>query len=96
MAPSITQKMDYLILKRYLNGQHTTQGGTHLAAYREALVKTIREFYGKNFDASDIRGSIVTAISVRVMEPVFESQTKTKLGSQSVGPEGANHTNIHQ
>jgi len=72
----------------FVNGQYTTQGGTHLAAFREAVVKTIRDFYGKNFDASDIRGSIVAAISVRVMEPVFESQTKTKLGSQTIGPDG--------
>jgi topoisomerase-4 subunit B len=72
----------------FVNGQYTTQGGTHLAAFREAIVKTIREFYNKNFDATDIRASIVGAISVRVIEPVFESQTKTKLGSQSIGPEG--------
>jgi topoisomerase-4 subunit B len=72
----------------FVNGQYTTQGGTHLAAFREAVVKTIREFYGKGFEATDIRASIVCAISVRVMEPVFESQTKTKLGSQSIGPEG--------
>jgi topoisomerase-4 subunit B len=72
----------------FVNGQYTTQGGTHLAAFREAVVKTVREFYGKSFDATDIRASIVAAISVRVIEPVFESQTKTKLGSQSVGPEG--------
>lgn len=72
----------------FVNGQYTTQGGTHLAAFREAVVKTIREFYKKDFDASDIRTSIVAAISVRVQEPVFESQTKTKLGSQSVGPDG--------
>jgi len=72
----------------FVNGQYTTQGGTHLAAFRESVVKTIREYYGKNFDASDIRGSIVSAISVRVMEPVFEAQTKTKLGSHSIGPEG--------
>ncbi len=72
----------------FVNGQYTTQGGTHLAAFREAYVRTVREFYGKNFEASDIRASIVAAISVRIMEPVFESQTKTKLGSQSVGPEG--------
>lgn len=65
----------------FVNGQHTTQGGTHLAAFREALVKTIRDFYKKDYDASDIRESIVAAISVRVQEPVFESQTKTKLGS---------------
>jgi topoisomerase-4 subunit B len=72
----------------FVNGQYTTQGGTHLAAFREAVVKTIREFYNKNFEATDIRGSIVAAVSVRVLEPVFESQTKTKLGSLSVGPEG--------
>ncbi len=69
----------------FVNGQNTTQGGTHLAAYREALVRTIREFYGKNFDASDIRKSVVTAIAIKVMEPVFESQTKTKLGSTDMG-----------
>ncbi|MEP1032393.1 DNA topoisomerase IV subunit B [Ekhidna sp.] len=72
----------------FVNGQYTTQGGTHLAAFREALVKTVREFYGKNFEASDVRSAIVGAIAVRVQEPVFESQTKTKLGSQNVGPEG--------
>ncbi len=72
----------------FVNGQYTTQGGTHLAAFREAYVKTIREFYNKNFDATDVRASIVAAISVRVMEPVFESQTKTKLGSQNVAPDG--------
>ena len=69
----------------FVNGQNTTQGGTHLAAYREALVKTIREFYGKNYDASDVRKSVVTAIAVKVMEPIFESQTKTKLGSSDMG-----------
>ncbi len=69
----------------FVNGQHTTQGGTHLAAFREAIVKTIREFYNKNFDASDIRKSIVSAVSIKVMEPVFESQTKTKLGSTEMG-----------
>ena len=72
----------------FVNGQHTTQGGTHLAALREAVVKTIRDFYGKNFDAADVRASIVGAIAIRVQEPVFESQTKTKLGSQNVAPEG--------
>lgn len=72
----------------FVNGQHTTQGGTHLNAYKESLVKTLRDFYGKNFEPSDIRASIVTAISVRVQEPVFESQTKTKLGSTDVGPDG--------
>ena len=69
----------------FVNGQHTTQGGTHQNAYREAIVKTIREFYGKNYESSDIRKSIVTAISIKVMEPVFESQTKTKLGSTEMG-----------
>ncbi len=72
----------------FVNGQHTTQGGTHQAAFREAIVKTIREFYKKEFDASDIRTSIVAAISVRVQEPVFESQTKTKLGSLTREPNG--------
>ena len=66
----------------FVNGQFTTQGGTHLAAFKEGLVKTVREFYKKDYDASDVRGSICAAISVRVQEPVFESQTKTKLGSQ--------------
>jgi topoisomerase-4 subunit B len=68
----------------FVNGQFTTQGGTHLAAFREGYVKTIREFYKKDYDASDIRGSICAAVSIRVQEPVFESQTKTKLGSQNV------------
>lgn len=72
----------------FVNGQHTTQGGTHQAAFREAVVKTIREFYKKEFDAADVRASIVAAISIRVQEPVFESQTKTKLGSQNMGPDG--------
>lgn len=69
----------------FVNGQNTSQGGTHHAAFREAIVKTVREFYGKNYDASDIRKSIVSAISIKVMEPVFESQTKTKLGSTDMG-----------
>jgi topoisomerase IV subunit B len=72
----------------FVNGQYTTQGGTHLAAFREAVVNTVREFYKKQFEASDIRASIVAAVSVRVQEPVFESQTKTKLGSINVSPEG--------
>lgn len=72
----------------FVNGQHTTQGGTHLIAFREAVVKTLREFYKKNFEAADIRKSIVAAISIKVQEPIFESQTKTKLGSQDMGPEG--------
>jgi len=69
----------------FVNGQNTTQGGTHLAAFRESLVKTIREFYGKSYEASDIRKSVVSAIAIKVMEPVFESQTKTKLGSTDMG-----------
>ncbi|GAA4953518.1 DNA topoisomerase IV subunit B [Algibacter agarivorans] len=69
----------------FVNGQNTTQGGTHLNAFRESLVRTIREFYGKNYDASDIRKSVVSAIAIKVMEPVFESQTKTKLGSTDMG-----------
>jgi topoisomerase-4 subunit B len=72
----------------FVNGQHTTQGGTHLAAFREAVVKTLRDFYKKQFEASDIRASIVAAIAIRVQEPVFESQTKTKLGSENVSPDG--------
>lgn len=72
----------------FVNGQHTTQGGTHQGAFREAVVKVIRDFVKKEYEASDIRTSIVAAISVKVMEPVFESQTKTKLGSQDVGPKG--------
>ena len=69
----------------FVNGQNTTQGGTHQAAFREAIVKTIRDYFGKNYDSSDIRKSIVSAISIKVMEPVFESQTKTKLGSTEMG-----------
>ena len=69
----------------FVNGQHTTQGGTHQSSFREAIVKTLREYYGKSFEASDIRQSIVAAISIKVMEPVFESQTKTKLGSTDMG-----------
>lgn len=72
----------------FVNGQHTTMGGTHLAAFREALVATVRNFFKKDYDAADIRQSIVAAVSVRVMEPVFESQTKTKLGSNDIGPGG--------
>lgn len=72
----------------FVNGQFTTQGGTHLQAFKEAIVRTIRDFYKKEFDASDIRGSISAAISVRVQEPVFESQTKTKLGSTEMSPDG--------
>ena len=72
----------------FVNGQYTTQGGTHLAAFREAVVKAVREFYKKDYDAADIRASIIAAISVRVQEPVFESQTKTKLGSVNMGEDG--------
>jgi topoisomerase-4 subunit B len=72
----------------FVNGQHTTQGGTHQAAFREAFVKTIREFFKKDFDAADIRTSVVAALSIKVLEPVFESQTKTKLGSQHIEPDG--------
>jgi topoisomerase-4 subunit B len=72
----------------FVNGQHTTQGGTHLVVFREVIVKTIRDFYKKDFDPSDIRASIVAAISIKVEEPVFESQTKTKLGSKDIGPDG--------
>lgn len=72
----------------FVNGQHTTQGGTHQAAFREAIVKTIREFYNKDFETNDIRTSILAAISLKVQEPVFESQTKTKLGSMYMEPDG--------
>jgi topoisomerase-4 subunit B len=72
----------------FVNGQYTSMGGTHLLAFREAIVKTVRDFYGKSFDTTDIRASIIGAISIRVQEPVFESQTKTKLGSISIGPKG--------
>jgi len=72
----------------FVNGQHTTQGGTHQGAFREGLVKTIREFFKKDFEAVDVRTSIIAAISIKVQEPVFESQTKTKLGSQEVAPKG--------
>jgi topoisomerase-4 subunit B len=72
----------------FVNGQHTTQGGTHQGAFREAVVKTIRDFFKKDFEAVDVRTSIIAAVSIKVQEPVFESQTKTKLGSQEVGPKG--------
>jgi topoisomerase IV subunit B len=82
---AITHNNDYgEDIYSFVNGQHTTQGGTHQQAFREAYVKTVRDFFKKDYDASDIRTGIVAAISVRVIEPVFESQTKTKLGSQSV------------
>jgi topoisomerase-4 subunit B len=72
----------------FVNGQHTTQGGTHQAAFREAVVRTIRDFYKKDFDTSDIRASMIAALSIKVQDPVFESQTKTKLGSQNIEPDG--------
>jgi len=72
----------------FVNGQHTSQGGTHLAAFRESLVRTVREFYKKDFDPSDVRASIIAAFSIKVEEPVFESQTKTKLGSKDIAPGG--------
>ncbi len=72
----------------FVNGQHTTQGGTHQGAFRETLVKTIRDFFKKDFEAVDVRTSIIAAVSIKVQEPVFESQTKTKLGSQDIGPKG--------
>lgn len=71
----------------FVNGQNTTQGGTHLSAFKEAVVRTIREFYNKNYDPSDVRKSIISAIAIKVIEPVFESQTKTKLGSTDMGPD---------
>ncbi|HHU00306.1 MAG TPA: type IIA DNA topoisomerase subunit B, partial [Bacteroidales bacterium] len=76
------------------NGQHTTQGGTHLIAFREAVVKTIREFYNKNFDVADIRQGMVAAVSIKIEEPVFESQTKTKLGSKDMSPDGVSVRNF--
>lgn len=78
----------------FVNGQHTTQGGSHLVAFREAYVKTIRDFYKKDFEPSDIRISIVAAVSIKVEEPVFESQTKTKLGSKNIGPNGPSIRNF--
>jgi topoisomerase-4 subunit B len=78
----------------FVNGQHTTQGGTHQVAFREAYVKTIRDFYNKNFDVSDIRTGIIAAVSIKVEEPVFESQTKTKLGSKDIGPNGPSVRNF--
>ena len=72
----------------FVNGQHTSQGGTHLIAFREAITRTVKEFFKKDFDASDIRTSIIAAISVKIEEPIFESQTKTKLGSKDMGPNG--------
>jgi len=78
----------------FVNGQHTVQGGTHLMAFREALVKTIRDFYKKDFDAADIRASIIAAFSLKVEEPVFESQTKTKLGSKDIAPGGPSIRNF--
>ncbi len=78
----------------FVNGQHTAQGGTHLTAFKESLIKTIRDFYKKDFDPSDIRASIATALSIKIEEPVFESQTKTKLGSKDMGPDGPSLRNF--
>jgi topoisomerase-4 subunit B len=78
----------------FVNGQHTTQGGTHLSAFKEGLVKTIREFYRKDFDPADIRQSAIVALSLKIEEPVFESQTKTKLGSKDMGPKGPSVRNF--
>tara|TARA_Y100000031_G_scaffold156762_1_gene212951 strand:+ start:1799 stop:3664 length:1866 start_codon:yes stop_codon:yes gene_type:complete len=78
----------------FVNGQHTTQGGTHQTVFREAIVKTVRDFYNKDFETSDIRSSIIAAISIKVVEPVFESQTKTKLGSQAIEPSGQSIRNF--
>jgi topoisomerase-4 subunit B len=78
----------------FVNGQNTTQGGSHLIAFREALVKTIRDFYKKDYDPADIRSSIIAAIAIKVEEPIFESQTKTKLGSKDMGPEGPSVRNF--
>ncbi len=78
----------------FVNGQHTIQGGTHLVAFREALVKTVRDYYKKEFEPSDIRTSIIAAISIKVEEPIFESQTKTKLGSKDIGPNGPSIRNF--
>jgi topoisomerase-4 subunit B len=78
----------------FVNGQNTTQGGTHLLAFREAIVKTIRDFYKKDYEPSDIRSSIIAAISIKVEEPIFESQTKTKLGSRDMGPDGPSVRNF--
>jgi len=72
----------------FVNGQHTTQGGTHLAAFKESVSRTIKEFFGKSFEYSDIRNGMIAAVSIKVEEPVFESQTKTKLGSRDMGPDG--------
>ena len=72
----------------FVNGQHTTQGGTHLAAFKESVSRTIKEYYGKNFEPSDVRNGMVAAVAIKVEEPVFESQTKTKLGSRDTGPNG--------
>ncbi|MEA3316745.1 MAG: toprim domain-containing protein, partial [Bacteroidota bacterium] len=78
----------------FVNGQHTTQGGTHLISFKESIVRTVREFYRKDFDPSDIRTSIIAAVSIKVEEPVFESQTKTKLGSKNIAPNGPSVRNF--
>ncbi|GCD78962.1 DNA topoisomerase IV subunit B [Schleiferia thermophila] len=86
VAITHSEKSQSEVYHSFVNGQHTTQGGTHQSALREAMIKTIREFYNKNFDTADIRQSVIAAISIKVIEPVFESQTKTKLGSTDMGP----------
>jgi topoisomerase IV subunit B len=78
----------------FVNGQNTTQGGSHLMAFREAIVKTVRDFYKKDYEPADIRASIIAAVSIKVEEPIFESQTKTKLGSKDMGPEGPSVRNF--
>ncbi|MCU0462141.1 MAG: type IIA DNA topoisomerase subunit B [Bacteroidales bacterium] len=78
----------------FVNGQNTTQGGSHLAAFKEALVRTIKDFYKKDYDSADIKSSIIAAVSIKVEEPIFESQTKTKLGSKDMGPEGPSVRNF--
>jgi len=78
----------------FVNGQNTTQGGTHLAAFKEALVRTIKDFYKKDYDSADVKSSIIAAVSIKVEEPIFESQTKTKLGSKDMGPEGPSVRNF--
>ncbi|MCB9203015.1 MAG: type IIA DNA topoisomerase subunit B [Flavobacteriales bacterium] len=87
LAFTHTEKTQSETYFSFVNGQNTTQGGTHLSAFKETYVKVIRDFFGKNYDASDIRKSIIAAISLKVIEPVFESQTKTKLGSNEMGPD---------
>jgi topoisomerase-4 subunit B len=92
---AITHGNDYgESISSFVNGQYTTQGGTHLSAFREAVAKTIKEFYKRDFDPSDIRQSMIAAVSIKVQEPVFESQTKTKLGSKEISPGGVSVRNF--